>query len=109
MSIPYQIGDLIDWKVMRCKGQDHADPVADVGESQERTLDVLLRAWPTNGADPADESTWIFVGDSNQQVFPLTDGQSVNVRVSRRNQIYFRGPLGHRLVVVTAQVAPRSK
>jgi hypothetical protein len=106
VSIPYQIADDVTFSFLLCQGQENRQPIIQGNEAEENTVDVLLRADPLNGADPADPSTWIYVGGSNSQTFPLRDNESVNVKVTRRNQIFFRGPNGFKLHLVSATVRP---
>lgn len=104
MSLPYQIADTIEFFVLQGQGLDRPLPIADSTEPHENTLDIHLRADPGNGSDSADPSTWIFIGTSNRQEYPLRDNESVNLRVVRRNSIYFRAPTGYKLHMVCARI-----
>lgn len=106
MSIPYQIADVVDFDVLICEGLDTTKPIVEGNEPLGNNVDVLLRADPANGSDPADPATWIYVGNKNRQEFPLRDNESMNVHVTRRHMIYFRGPVGARLHLVSAQIQP---
>jgi hypothetical protein len=111
MSLPYQIADVVDFDILLGKGLTLPEPIAQGNEPLENTLDVLLRSDPRNESDNDDPSTWIYIGNSTRQDFPLRANESVNLRVTRRNTIYFRGPLNHKLHVISARLfdmnAPR--
>lgn len=108
MSLPYQIADRIDFNVLNCKGQYQPQAVTQGVEQYENILDVLLRADPAND----DAQGPILIGNSQMQTFPLYANQSVNLRVTRRSDIYFVGyggnpgnnQLAHKLHVVTARL-----
>lgn len=110
MSLPYQIADRIDFEVMLCDGVGtspsawKAQPLAQGNEPLENVLDVLIRSDPSNTSDSADPNTWIYIGNSNQQTFPLRANESVNLRVTKRDAIYFKGPKGQKLHVVSARL-----
>ena len=108
MSIPYQIADDVIFRMLVCEGQEVARPIADSNEALENNIDVMLRADPLNGSDAADPTTWIYVGNSTRQEFPLRDNESINIHVTKRNGIYFRGPAGAKLHMVSAVIAPGS-
>lgn len=104
MSLPYQIADRIDFEVFNCKGMTQPETISPGNEPLANILDILLRSDPTNPSDSTDPTTWIFVGNSNNQTFPLRANESVNLRVTRRSDIYFKGPVGHKLHVVSAKL-----
>lgn len=108
MSLPYQISDRIEFEVMACEGLTTSRPIAQGNEPLANTLDVLLRADPLNASDTADPNTWIYIGNSNNQTFPLRANESINLRVVRRSDIYFKGPAGHKLHVVSAKINANS-
>ncbi len=109
MSLPYQIADRIDFEVLQCDGAGpvegwKARPVAEGNEPLENVLDLLLRADPQNQSDSADPNTWIYVGNASIQPFPLRANESINLRVTRRSAIYFKGPRGQKLIAVAAKL-----
>lgn len=104
MSLPYQIADRIDFEVFICQGQTLPATISPGNEPLANVLDILLRSDPSNPSDNADPTSWIFVGNSNNQTFPLRANESVNLRVVRRSDIYFKGPQGHKLHVVSAKL-----
>jgi hypothetical protein len=104
MSLPYQIADAIDFTTAVGEGLDITKPVVESRDLIENTLDMLLRSDPSNPSDPADVTTWIYVGNINLQPFPLRANESVNLRITRRESIFFRAPLGHKLHVVCARL-----
>lgn len=92
MSIPYQIADLVTFDMLYGRGHDVPFPIFDGNESQENTIDVLIRADPQNAGDAADPSTWWYIGTATKQMFPLRPNEAINVHVTKRNMIYVRGP-----------------
>lgn len=110
MSLPYQIADRVDFDVMLCEGVGinptawRAQPLAQGNEPLENVLDVLLRSDPGNASVVDDPNTWIYIGSANQQTFPLRANESVNLRVTKRDAIYFKGPKGQKLHVVSARL-----
>lgn len=113
MSLPYQIADRIDFDTFVCTGQDKAKPIVEGNENFANVLDILVRSDPTNAAIAGYDGdatsatappTWIWVGSSNIQPFPLKAGESINFRVTTRSGIYYRGPVGHKLIVVSAKL-----
>lgn len=109
MSLPYQIADRIDFEVFTCTGTGpsegwKAEPIAPGNEPLENVLDLLLRADPLNASDSADPNTWLYIGNANQQTFPLRANESINLRVTKRDAIYFKGPKGHKLHAVAAKL-----
>lgn len=93
MSLPYRVSDAISFLVLEA-GVD-AQPLMPGGDKYERALDVLLRADPSNnkraGTDEGlPDDAIIYIGDAAAQRFPLRPNESVNLRVTRRNAIWFR-------------------
>ena len=109
MSLPYQIADRIDFEVLVCKGVGSpsawtAEPVAQGNEPLENVLDIHLRADPQNPSDSTDPATWVYIGNASVQAYPLRANESINLRVTRRSSIYFKGPKGHKLHAVVAKL-----
>ncbi len=104
MSLPYQIADVVDFDIALGQGLTISIPLFNGNEPLANTLDVLLRADPGNASDPVDPNTWCYVGGPTRQDFPLRANESLNVRVTRRNMLYFRGPLNHKLHIVSARL-----
>jgi hypothetical protein len=104
VSLPYQIADRIEFETIQCEGADKAVPIAQGNEPLANTLDVLIRSDPSNASDSTDRTTWIYIGNATRQTFPLRANESVNLRVVRRSDIYFRGPTGHLLHVISAKL-----
>ena len=67
-------------------------------------LDLLLRSDSRKASDSTDPSTWIYVGKASTLPFPLRANESINLRVTRRSAIYFKGPKGHKLIAVAAKL-----
>jgi hypothetical protein len=103
VALPAQIADNVGFLFIECDGEQHQ--LVDGGDVNESITDIHFRSDPLNASDPADRTTWIFLGDSTRTTYPLKADQSLNIRVTRRTGITYKGPKGHVLHVVTTKVS----
>ena len=97
MALAAQIGDRLI--AARLPYTSVAKRVVDVRDEEERVTSILLRANVGN-------SGIVYVGDSNSQPFELEAGQSLNIHVTRRSQIFYRmDTAGDFLTVMTVMTS----
>lgn len=110
MSLPYVVSDHVEFHLLytgefietldpilqtpiRVFNNYGARPIIPGGDKYERAIDVLLRADPANqafGDADSPDGAIIYIGDQSRQEFPLRPNESINLRVTRRNQIFYR-------------------
>jgi len=91
MALPIQIGDEIVYSMINLKGA--AQPLTVAKEEKESVIGVLLKADPNN-------TQTAYVGDATNQGYPLVAGETLSVKLSRRNKVYVKGTPGDKIHVL---------
>jgi hypothetical protein len=96
MALPIQIGDDIIYYAINVTAK--AQALSGAAEAKESVVGILLKADPANAQNA-------LVGDANNQGYPLVPGETLSIKLSRRNKVYVRGTTGsivHVMLVMTS-------
>lgn len=96
MSLPKIIGDRLESRPITFQHTNRAEPLTRAAEQEENHLSVGIKAFPTN-TQP------VYVGNQNDQSWPLAPGEAVTLNISRQSEVYIRGLRGEGVAILAVR------